>query len=161
MRDVEGIITIQWYFVTWRLTCRLTVIYTGQIKRRGTCWPYTFTPELRDIKTNASRQLSSDITLSMKQRVHEQLPLMTECPMSNSKAIQPRPTIWSLTNKGHHQRVRRLSPRLHPRPLSASMILLSTISWDHPSQRLDRTKLISRRSFRKGPAIEARLCADS
>ena len=112
-------------------------------------------------ETNVSRQLFSDIPFSMKQRAYEQLPLMTECPMSNSKAIQPRPTIWPLTDKGHHQRVRRLSPRLHPRPLSASMTLLNTIFWDHPSPRLDRTKSISRRLFRKGPAIEAQLCADS
>ena len=152
--------------------CRYLYIHTGHIKRRGTCLPYgvlnTCMPDFSDFprslilsEINALRQFFSDITLSMNQRVYEQLPLMTECPMSNSKAIQPRPTIWPLTDKGHHQRVRRLSPRLHPRPLSASMTLLNTIFWDHPSPRLDRTKSISRRLFRKGPAIQAQLYADS
>ena len=160
MRDVEVFITLQFSGISLHGVLPAALPLFIQIVRSDKAARHVFAlhlpPELRDIKINASRQLSSDITLSMKQRVHERLPLMIECPMSNSKAIQPRPTIWPLANKGHHQRVRRLSPRLHP-----CMIPLSTISWDHPLQRLDRTKSISRRSFRKGPAIEARLCADS
>ena len=118
-------------------------------------WDVIFTFTFSQI--NASRHLSSGTTLSMNQPSYEQPPSTTECPMSNSKAILPRPTIWPLTDKGHHQTVRRM----HPHLLSASMTLLSIISWDPPSQRLDRTKSTSRRLFRIGPTIKTRVCADS
>lgn len=91
----------------------------------------------------------------------DQVSLMVRRPMSNSKAIHSCRAIWPLMAKRHHQRFKRLSSKLHPRPLSAIMALSSTISSAPPSPRRDRTKSISRRFFWSNPMTGVVLCADA